>query len=85
MNAFSETYELCLLLCGLNPNSDEDFNDESKVDEILYDKYGIEDTAGLDELIRDLAKLIDIGVSPFTGKRYKGFSKGEEWVYKIEC
>jgi len=85
MNPFSETYELCLLLCGLDPNNDEDYNDKSKVDGILYEKYGIENTAGLDELIRDLANFIDIGISPISRQRYKGFSKGNEWLYKIKC
>jgi len=84
MNCYSDTYELCLVLCGLDPNNDDDFNDEAKVDEILYDKYGIEDTDGLDKLVKDLTKFIGVGTSPLTKKKYKGFSMGNEWLYKIE-
>ena len=79
-----ETYELALVLCGMNPENNADFENEEKVDEILYEKYGIEDTEGLDKLIKDLAKLIDVGKSPLTKKQYKGFSNKEEWLYKIE-
>ena len=79
-----DTYELALYLCGMNPDNDADFENEEMVDKILYEKYGIEDTEGLDKLIKDLAKLIDVGKSPITGKRYKGFSNQEGWMYKIE-
>lgn len=71
-------------LCGMNPDDDADFENEEKVDEILYEKYGIEDTDGLDKLIKDLTKLIVLGKSDLTGKVYKGFAIKNEWLYKIE-
>jgi hypothetical protein len=79
-----DTYDLALHLCGMNPENDADFENEEKVDEILYEKYGIEDTEGLDKLIKDLGKLIDVGKSPLTEKRYKGFANERNWLYKIE-
>jgi len=84
MNWNLDTYELALHLCGMDPDNDVDFENEEKVDEILYEKYGIEDTEGLDKLIKDLAKLIDIGKSPLTEKRYKGFTNEVSLLYKIE-
>ena len=83
MNAYMDTYELCLVLCGLDHNNDDDYDNEAKVNQMLYDKYSIEDTDGLEELIKDLTKLIGVGTSPLTGKKYKGFSIGDEWLYKI--
>jgi len=79
-----DTYELAMHLCGMNPDDDADFENEEKVDEILYEKYGIEDTDGLDKLIKDLTKLIVLGKSDLTGKVYKGFAIKNEWLYKIE-
>ncbi|MDR0754176.1 MAG: hypothetical protein LBF04_02185 [Prevotellaceae bacterium] len=79
-----DTYELVLVLCGLNPNDDDDFNDSDKVDEILYEKYGIEDTNGLNRLIKDLTHFVGVGQSSLTGKNYKGFCRKNEWLYKIE-
>lgn len=79
-----DTYELAMTLCELNPEDDKQFEDSDMVDELLYAKYGIEDTDGLDRLIKDLAKMIDVGKSPITGKTYKGFGNRSSWLYKIE-
>jgi hypothetical protein len=79
-----DAYELAQHLCGMNPENDDDFQNKGKVDEILYQKYGIEDTGGLDKLIKDLAKLITVCESPLTRIRYKGFANDEGWLYKIE-
>jgi hypothetical protein len=76
-----DTYELVLVLCGLDPDEDENAD---KVDEILYEKYGIEDTDGLDKLIKDLTHFVGEGQSPLTGKNYKGFCRENEWLYKTE-
>jgi len=80
-----KTYEVAMKLCGLDPNNNDQFNDSDKVDEILYDKYGIEDTDGLDRLIKDLAKMADVGKSPLTGEQYRGFGDGSLWLYKTKA
>ncbi len=79
-----ETYEVAMKLCGLDPNNDEEFEDSEKVDEILYEKYGIEDTDGFDRLIKDLAKMADVGKSPLTEELYRGFGDGTIWLYKTK-
>lgn len=84
MHYMLETYELAMTLCGLNPDDDEQFEDSEKVDELLYEKYGIEDTDGLDRLIKDLAEMISVEKSPLTGKIYKGFANENMWLYKTE-
>lgn len=65
-----------------------DSEDEETIEKVLNDTYGI----GFNEfsnLVADLAKMIDIGESPFTKKMYKGFSIREgnrgTWLYKIEA
>jgi hypothetical protein len=79
-----DTYETALVLCGMDPENSEDFDNSDKVDEILYEKYGIVDTDGFDILIKDLAKLATVGTSELTGNSYRGFAKKNEWLYKIE-
>jgi hypothetical protein len=85
MNCYSDTYEVVMTLLGLDPENDEQFEDEDEVDRRLYDEYGIEDTDGLDHLIKDLAKLIHVEKSPLTENVYKGFAKkgSNSWLYHI--
>lgn len=85
MHYMLETYEVAMKLCGLDPDNDDQFNDSDKVDEILYEKYGIEDTDGLDRLIKDLAKMADVGESPLTGEQYRGFGEDSLWLYKTKA
>ena len=84
MHYMLETYEVAMKLCGLDPDNDDQFNDSDKVDEILYEKYGIEDTDGLDRL-KDLAKMADVGKFPLTGEQYRGFGDGSLWLYKTKA
>ena len=63
-----ETFEVALSLCGLDPDDDENYEDTDKLDELLFEKYGIEDTVGLDRLIKDLAKMADVAKSPLDRK-----------------
>jgi hypothetical protein len=81
-----DTYELALVLCGMNPDDDSSFDDEAedKVSQMLYDKYSIDDSAGFDILVKDLAKLVNVAKSELTGNYYRGFSHPEknEWLYK---
>lgn len=79
-----DTYELAMKLCGLDPEDEEQFEDSDKVDEILYEKYGIEDTDGLDRLIKDLAEMADVAKSPLTEELYRGFGDGTVWLYKTK-
>ena len=77
-----DIYELVQHLCGLDEDADYDAIHES-----LYEKYEIE-MHNLEKIIKDLLPLIDVGVSPITNQRFKGFSvrDGENgfWLVKIE-
>ena len=75
-----EIEELAAFICGL------DFNDveRSEIDQTLYEKFEA-DIEVFQNLVEALIPLIDIGWSPLTDSRYKGFSdqKGM-WLTKIE-
>lgn len=83
MYYMDEAFELALHICGLEDN-DENYENTDKVDEILYEKYGIEDADKFNQLATDLLNLIDVGRSPLTDTLYKGFSNGEGWLMKKE-
>ena len=63
-----DIYELVQHQCGLDEDADYDAIHES-----LYEKYEIE-MHNLEKIIKDLLPLIDVGVSPITNLRFKGFS-----------
>lgn len=63
-----DAYELIGHLCNLD--EDADYED---VHDALYEKYEI-DLHNFEKIIEDLLPLIDVGVSPFTGAKFKGFA-----------
>ena len=67
MTRTSDFYELALILCGMNPDDDADFENERKVTLILYDKYGLDNDEQFERLIKDLVKLIHIERTALTG------------------
>lgn len=77
-----DAYELACHVCGLSEDADYD-----DVDAALCDKYGM-DVDTFHSLIADLIPLVDVGVSPLTGTKFKGFSKIEDghgfWLVKME-
>lgn len=77
-----EVEELAAHICGLN----YDEVDVSEIDDALMDKFEISFDR-FHELIRILLPMIDVGKSPLTKKKYKGFSKVEGdaalWLVKI--
>ena len=78
-----DAYDLACHLCKLNLDADYD-----DVDAGLADAYGL-DIDTFHKLISDLLPLIDVGVSPITGTKFKGFSKVENghgfWLVKMEA
>lgn len=77
-----DVYELVGHLCNLD--EDADYED---VHDALYEKYEI-DLHNFEKIIEDLLPLIDVGVSPLTGTKFKGFAVAENghgfWLAKIE-
>ena len=77
-----DIYEIVCNLCDLKQDSDYD-----DVHQALWDKYEV-DMDNFEKIIKDLLPLIDIGESPLTGIKYKGFSKQEGgcgfWLAKLE-
>jgi hypothetical protein len=52
--------------------------------ETLYETYGC-DLIQLESLIEALLPMIDVGSSPLTGRRFKGFCvHGQYWVARME-
>ena len=74
--------DLACHLCKLDWGSDYD-----DIDAGLADTYGL-DVDTFHKLISDLLPLINVGVSPITGTKFKGFSKVEDghgfWLVKME-
>lgn len=77
----SEQWELWLFLSGI---SDDEYEHDYQLFELLADKYGLTDYSGLINLIDDLTETIEIGESPLTKKRYKGFANNGIWLHKKE-
>lgn len=77
-----DIYELVCHLCGLNDGADY-----AEVHEALYEKYEV-DMDAFEKIIQDLLPLIDVGISPLTNTRFKGFSKIENghgfWLARVE-
>lgn len=72
--------ELIAKVCGVDV--DENFEN---LDEILWDKFEI-DFDNFEKLINKLLPLCDVGVSPLTGIKSRGFSDREYpcWIMRIE-
>lgn len=78
-----EVEELACHLTGLDYDGID--ADEVIIDEKLQEVYGIT-LDGFTDLIGKLMPLIDVGSSPLTKERYKGFSDSEKkmWFVKIK-
>jgi hypothetical protein len=78
-----ETEELACYIVGLD--YDEIDADEQIIDEKLQEEFGC-DLKQFTQIIRILLPLIDVGTSPLTEKRYKGFAdnKLKMWFVKTE-
>ncbi len=76
-----DTEELACKIVGLN--YDEIDADTSKIENELYEQFGI-DLEIFTILINKLTPLIDIGTSPLTKERFKGFSNQKGmWLLKM--
>ena len=60
----NEYYELAMVIVGLNPDTN-DFENEEKVVELLYNKFGINDYSGFVDLIEMIKFAIEASVPPF--------------------
>lgn len=84
MHYMNDFYELAMLVCGLDPDDDDQFEEgEDKVDEILYEKYNI-DSEQFEAIAKALIPFAGIGKSELTGETYIGFTNHEKglWIYK---
>lgn len=85
MSMMSPYYELAMVLVGLDPSCEVEYEDQTKVEEALYDKYGM-DFGSFETLIYTLLPMITIAMDPLSGKMYKGFSEGYGlWLCKTGC
>lgn len=83
--SYEEATELAAVLLG---RGDIDVFDitEDQVDELsdqLASRFGI-DIQELADLAGALLPLVDVGVSPLTRARYKGFGNGGVWICKAK-
>jgi len=64
---------------------DEIGADTSVINEKLYEEFGC-DLEKFTHIIQRLLPMVDVGASPLTKKRYKGFSDTEKgmWFVKME-
>ena len=78
-----ETEELACYITGLD--YDEIDADEEIIDEKLQEEFGC-NLQQFTHIIQRLLPMIDVGSSPLTQKRYKGFSDVEKhiWLVKTE-
>jgi len=83
MSCFADTYELAMVMVGLDPDDDAQFEDEEEVYDRLFAQFDI-DFEQFEELVIKLAPLIQFGESPLTNTLYKGFGSDRIWYYKIE-
>jgi len=78
-----DTEELACYITGID--YDEIDADEEVIDEKLQEEFGC-DLQQFTNIIQRLLPMIDVGSSPLTQNRYKGFSDPEKkmWFVKIE-
>ncbi len=64
---------------------DEIDADTSVINEKLYEEFGC-DLDQFTHIIQRLLPMIDVGASPLTKKRYKGFADAEKgmWLVKMD-
>lgn len=72
--------ELACKILGID--YDEIDADTGIIEEELYSEFEI-DLENFSEIVNRLLPLIDIGESPLTKERFKGFSTGQMWLAKI--
>ena len=72
--------ELVAKVCGVDV--DESFDD---LDKILWDKFEI-DFSNFERLVNKLLSLCEVGQSPLTGIKSRGFADTKEnyWIMRIE-
>jgi hypothetical protein len=75
--------ELACYITGLD--YDEIDADTTIIEEKLYEEFGC-DLEQFKHIIQRLLPMIDVGSSPLSKKRYKGFSDAEKgiWFVKME-
>ncbi len=72
--------ELACKILGID--YDEIDADTEVIEEELYNMFEI-DLENFSEIINRLLPLIDVGESPLTKQKFKGFSAGSSWLAKI--
>lgn len=78
-----DIYELLAHLSELKEPGVFDIEDDSSLEDFLYDYYGI-NIEEFENLINDLLPLCDKAKSPLTDKLYQGFGTGNYWLIKKE-
>lgn len=76
-----EVEELACHITGLD--YDEIDADTEKIDESLQEEFGC-DLNQLTHIIQRLLPLIDVGKSPLTNERYKGFADSEQGIWFVK-
>jgi len=66
-------YELAMALVGMDPENDDDFNDEEKVMDLLYERFSVKDINGFENLIERLKVLDSSFISVFNRYIEKGY------------
>jgi len=74
--------ELACHITGLD--YDEIDADTSTIEEKLYEEFGC-DLEQFTHIIQRLLPMVDVGSSPLTNKRYKGFSDTEKGMWFVKC
>jgi hypothetical protein len=80
-----DTEELAAYLCGLDYEDDNIESDD--IENALYEKFEISFDS-FHKLCEHLLPMVDVGVSPLTKERYKGFSRIDKnghgfWLLKV--
>lgn len=82
---YNDVMDLACEITGLNVKKVN--NNFSLVEDTLLDELNI-DFDSFHEIVNRLLPLIDVGESPLTKKRFKGFSKIEDgmgcWIVRTE-
>jgi hypothetical protein len=73
--------ELACKILGIDID-EIDYSDTEIINNELYNQFEI-DLDNFRDIVNRLLPLIDIGESPLTKKKYKGFSDGNCWLTKI--
>ena len=72
------------IMLHLSDITEDDYEDDIQTFDNLAEKYGLNDYDLFCNLVKDLANMIDVGKSPLTETRYKGFAHNEMFLYRIE-